>query len=388
VDKPIRLAVLGSTGSIGRQTLDVVREQPERLKVVALAARSNAALLEAQVREFAPEVACLSSQPHWKMPDSRTRCWGDNAALTELATYPSVDIVVAATSGSDGFRPLLAAIGARKAIALANKEALVMAGALVRRAADQAGVQLRPVDSEHSALWQCLQGEPPDAVSTLILTASGGPFREWSREQLDTATPAQALRHPVWAMGNKITIDSATLMNKGLEVIEAHWLFGIPYDHIEVTIHPQGAIHSLVQFRDGSMKAQLGTPDMRTPIRYALSWPDRWPSALPPLDLQHPGAFNFYPPDVDRFPCLGFAQWAGREGGTYPTALCAADEVAVAAFLAGRLSWSGLSRVVQSVLDRHHNVADPALDDVLEADRDSRRVAADLVEQLTLEKVH
>lgn len=387
MDKPIRLAVLGSTGSIGRQTLDVVREQPTRLKVVALAAHSNAALLEAQVQEFAPDVACLSSQAYWNMPDFRTQCWGGNEALTDLAMHPSVDLVVAATSGSDGFRPLLAAIRAGKAIALANKEALVMAGALVRREADRAGVQLRPVDSEHSALWQCLQGEPADAVSKLVLTASGGPFREWSREQLDTATPTQALRHPVWAMGKKITIDSATLMNKGLEVIEAHWLFGMPYDRIDVTIHPQGTIHSLVLFRDGSLKAQLGTPDMRTPIRYALSWPDRWPSAQTPLDLQHPGAFKFYPPDLDRFPCLGFAQWAGREGGTYPTALCAADEVAVAAFLAGQVSWSGLSRVVRSVLDRHHNVVDPALEDVLEADRQSRRIATELVGQFALEKV-
>jgi 1-deoxy-D-xylulose-5-phosphate reductoisomerase len=379
--------VLGSTGSIGRQTLDIVREQPERLKVVALAARSNAALLETQVREFGPEVACLSSQPHWQMPDSRTRCWGGDEALTEMATHQAVDLVVAATSGSDGFRPLLAAIRAGKAIALANKEALVMAGALVRREADRAGVQLRPVDSEHSALWQCLQGEPADAVDKLILTATGGPFREWSREELDAATPAQALRHPVWAMGRKITIDSATLMNKGLEVIEAHWLFRIPYDRIDVTIHPQGAVHSLVLFRDGSMKAQIGTPDMRTPIRYALSWPDRWPSALPPLDLQHPGAFNFYPPDLDRFPCLGFAQWAGRAGGTYPTALCAADEIAVAAFLAGRLSWSGLSHVVRTVLDAHCNVADPLLDDILAADQEARRVAAELVDRFALEKV-
>ncbi len=387
MDNPVRLAILGSTGSIGRQTLDVVREQPDRLRVVALAARGNAGLLEAQVREFAPEVACLSSLPNWRLPDVPTHCWGGDAALLDLATHPHVDLVVAATSGSDGFRPLLAAIQARKAIALANKEALVMAGALVRREADRAGVQLRPVDSEHSALWQCLQGERPETVSKLVLTATGGPFREWSREQLDGATPAQALRHPVWAMGNKITIDSATLMNKGLEVIEAHWLFDIPYERIEVAVHPQGIVHSLVAFRDGSLKAQLGTPDMRTPIRYALSWPDRWPSSLPPLNLLHPGAFNFYPPDVDRFPCLGFAQWAGREGGTYPTALCAADEVAVAAFLEGRLSWSGLARVVQSVLDRHDNVADPELEDVLHADREARRAARESTDLLAAKKV-
>ena len=388
MDNSIRLAVLGSTGSVGKQTLDVVREQPGRLRVVALAARSNAALLEAQVREFAPELACLSSQPHWDVPDTTTRCWGGAEALCELATHPSVDIVVAATSGSAGFRPLLAAIGAGKAIALANKEALVMAGALVRRAVDQAGIQLRPVDSEHSALWQCLQGEPDGVVTRLLLTATGGPFREWSRARLDGATPAQALRHPIWTMGQKITIDSATLMNKGLEVIETHWLFCVPYEHIDVVIHPQGVVHSLVQFRDGVVKAQLGTPDMRTPIRYALSWPDRWPSAQPTLDLLHAGTLNFGAPNVDLFPCLGYAQWAGREGGTYPTALCAADEIAVAAFLVGRLSWSGLARVIRMVLDRHHNIADPTLEDILEVDRASRRSATELVDHLSLEKVY
>ncbi len=387
MDNALRLAILGSTGSVGRQTLDVVREQPERLKVVALAAHRNAALLEAQVREFAPEFACLTSEAHWTLPDTTTRCWGGPEALTEVATYPSADIVVAATSGSAGFRPLLAAIRAGKAIALANKEALVMAGELVRREADQAGIQLRPVDSEHSALWQCLQGEPAGAVSKLILTATGGPFREWTPEQLEAATPAQALRHPVWAMGSKITIDSATLMNKGLEVIEAHWLFGIPYECIDVVIHPQGTVHSLVQFCDGVLKAQLGAPDMRTPIRYALSWPDRWPSPQKALDVQHTGSLSFAPPDLARFPCLDMAQRAGRQGGTYPTALCAADDVAVAAFLANRISWPGLIGVVRSVLDRHSNVPHPALEDVLEADRESRRLAAELVERTALERV-
>lgn len=388
MDRPLRLAVLGSTGSVGQQTLAVAREQPDRLQVVALAARRNAALLEAQVREFRPEIACLSGQEGWRLPDVRTNCLSGDEALIEAATHRSVDMVVAAISGSDGFRPLLAAIQARKGIALANKEALVMAGALVRREADRAGVLLRPVDSEHSALWQCLQGEAAATVRALILTATGGPFRGWSKEQLVAATPSQALRHPVWTMGSKITIDSATLMNKGLEVIEAHWLFNIPYDRIEVAIHPQGAVHSLVQFRDGSLKAQLGTPDMRTPIRYALSWPDRWPTALPDFQLTEAGAFTFFPPDHDRFPCLGFAQWAGRQGGTYPTALCAADEVAVGAFLAGQITWTGLSRVVQSVLDRHENTPEPELEDVLAADLASRRMAMEVVERLSREAVN
>ncbi|HEY8744587.1 MAG TPA: 1-deoxy-D-xylulose-5-phosphate reductoisomerase [Chloroflexota bacterium] len=388
MDNALRLAVLGSTGSVGRQTLDVVREQPERLKVVALAAHSNVAMLEAQVREFTPDVACLTSQPQWALTDTTTRCWGGTEALVEVATYPSADIVVAATSGSAGFRPLLAALRAGKAVALANKEALVMAGELVRRAADRAGIQLRPVDSEHSALWQCLQGERGDSVSKLILTATGGPFREWTPEQLKAATPAQALRHPVWSMGSKITIDSATLMNKGLEVIEAHWLFGIPYDRIDVVIHPQGVVHSLVQFCDGALKAQLGAPDMRTPIRYALSWPDRWPSPQTPFDMRQVGSLGFCPPDLGRFPCLGLAQWAGREGGTYPTALCAADDVAVAAFLANRITWPRLIDVVRSVLDRHSSIRHPVLEDILEADRESRRVAGELVERMSLEKVH
>ncbi len=386
MDKRLRLAILGSTGSVGRQVLDVVREQPEHLAIAALAARSNADLLERQVLEFQPRQACLTSASRWSADSLHTDYLCGDEALIDLATAPDVDLVVVATSGNKGFRPLLAAIQAGKEIALANKEALVMAGELVREAADAAGVQLRPVDSEHSALWQCLQGEPRAALSRLVLTASGGPFREWSREQLEAATPDQALRHPVWAMGRKITIDSATLMNKGLEIIEAHWLFNVPYDQLEVVIHPQGIVHSFAVFQDGSLKAQLGTPDMRTPIRYALSWPQRWQSSLPELDLLRTGSLHFFAPDVERFPCLAFARWAGKEGGTYPTALCASDEVAVSAFLEGRLSWSGISHLVRSVLDRHRNVAHPTLEDVLAADEEARRAAHELVKAMSHER--
>ncbi len=374
VQKTVRIAVLGSTGSIGRQTLAVAREQRDKVQVVALAARSNEELLTEQIRDFQPAMACLTSRPNWE-DVSPAKCFGGDRALVDFATHPDVDLVVLATSGHDGFRPLLAALQAGKAVALANKEALVMAGELVRQAADKAGVQLRPIDSEHSALWQCLQGESPSSVKQLILTATGGPFRDWSQEQLQHATPAQALKHPVWRMGKKITIDSATLMNKGLEVIEAHWLFNMPYEHIDVVIHPQGLVHSLVRFRDGALKAQLGTPDMRTAIRYALSWPARWESSLEDADLLKGGPLYFFPPDTERFPCLAFARWAGKDGGTYPTALCAVDEVAVQAFSAGIISWNGISQLIQTVLDRHKSIAHPSIDDVLAADEETRRVA-------------
>lgn len=381
MDRPLRIAILGSTGSIGRQTLDVVRRYPQQLSVVALTARQNEPLLLEQVKAFHPRVACLTGRKEWAIAYQGTRfLWGAEA-LTEVVTLPEVDIVVAAMSGNDGFRPLIEAIRAGKQIALANKESLVMAGELVTQEADRAGCVLRPVDSEHSAIWQCLQGEEPDAIASLTLTASGGPFRTWTTTELAAATPEQALQHPTWSMGQKITIDSATLMNKGLEIIEAHWLFRIPYSQIQVLIHPQSVVHSLVQFRDGSLKAQLGIPDMHVPIAYALSWPERWEMVAPPVNLEQTQALTFSAPDEDRFPLLRLARAAGELGGTAPTVLCAADEVAVPAFLARRLSWWQLHEVVETTVLRLGTGGAPSLEDILEANQASRSYASDLVEQ-------
>lgn len=370
-----RIAVVGSTGSIGRQTLDVARSHRDRLDVVALAANRSRDAFTRQVAEFRPKTACLAGDPEWTAPHPARTVRGAEG-LVEMVTGPDVDLVVFASSGHAGFRPLLAAIGAGKRVALANKEALVMAGELVLAAAAAAGTTIRPVDSEHSAIWQCLEGERHNTVRSLILTASGGPFREWSVERLRSATVADALRHPTWSMGSKITVDSATLMNKGLELIEAHWLFGVPYDRIDVVVHPQSIVHSMVAFRDGAIKAQLGTADMRTPIQYALSWPDRWETFDGvQLDLAELGTLHFERPDVERFPCLRLARQAGEAGGTYPTALCAADEVAVASVLEGSAPLSSIARTVDAVLQRHSNCVAPTIDDILAADRWARDAA-------------
>ncbi len=300
--------------------------------------------------------------------------------VIDLVTSPSVDLVVFASAGQSGFRPLLAAIEAGKQIALANKEALVMAGELVMTAAHRHGITIRPVDSEHSAIWQCLQGEARDGVESLTLTASGGPFRTWPASDMAGAMAADALRHPTWSMGDKITIDSATLMNKGLEVIEAHWLFDMPYDHIDVVVHPQSIVHSLVSFADGSFKAQLGTADMRTPIQYALSWPHRWAACDDRrVDLSALGHLDFETPDADRFPCLRLAREAGAAGGTYPTVLCAADDVAVAAYLQGQIGWSVIACTIDTVLQLHQSCGASCLDDIIEADNWARRTATDVL---------
>ncbi len=326
--------------------------------------------------------ACLQDWPSWEIDGGTTVLRGPDA-LVELAVERCVDLVIFASSGNAGFRPLLAALDAGKQVALANKEALVMAGELVSQTASRAGITIRPVDSEHSAIWQCLQGEDPANVAKLKLTASGGPFRSWSLEQLRAATAEDALRHPTWNMGAKITIDSATLMNKGLEVIEAHWLFDVPFDNIEVLVHPQSIVHSLVEFRDGSIKAQLGAADMRTPIQYALSWPERWePAGQPSATLPVIGQLEFALPDEQRFPCLALARNAALAGGTYPTALCAADDVVVQAFLQGTAAWDDIAATVGTVLDRHKHVAHPSLDEILEADVCARRNATDYLAQV------
>ena len=369
VDAVKRVAVLGSTGSIGRQTLDVIRAMPQRFRVVGLAAGKNMDLLTEQVKEFEPEF--IGRPPEKDDIERLKRVVGikyDLLPLDEIAAIPNVDIVVIATSGQAGLAPTLAASRAGKNIALANKESLVSAGEIITSEARKSGARILPVDSEHSAIWQCLGGESQEAAR-IILTASGGPFRQFSFEQLAEVTVAQALRHPSWRMGKKVTIDSATLMNKGLEIIEAHWLFSMPYDRIDVLVHPQSIIHSMVEFIDGSIKAQLSYPDMRLPIQYALSYPERLANPqLPRLDWALVKNLDFELPDYDRFPCLQLAIEAGKQGGTCPAVLCAADEVAVELFLAGRIRFTDIAGLIERTLEQHQLVAKPSLEEIEAAD--------------------
>lgn len=375
-----KLAVLGSTGSIGRQTLDIARAFPGRLRVVGLAGGHNLKLLSEQIKEFKPRFVFCQGDPSLLPPGD----W-EFMSPEEMAAHCDVDTVVAASSGSSGLMPLLSAIKAGKVIALANKEALVTAGEIVMSLARKHKAHIRPVDSEHSAVWQCLEGEK-SAPSRIILTASGGPFRGYSRAELAEVTAEQALRHPSWKMGKKVTIDSATLMNKGLEVIEAHWLFNMPFENIDVLVHPESVIHSMVEFADGTVKAQLGAPDMRLPVQYALSYPERWGSgSLPRLDFTRISRFDFAQPDYDKFPCLKLAIEAGKKGGTYPAALCAADEVAVDMFLEGRIKFTDIPLLVDDVLAKHSNTARPTIEDIIKADARSREAVKEAVRQ---ERLH
>jgi 1-deoxy-D-xylulose-5-phosphate reductoisomerase len=334
------IAILGSTGSIGQSALAVVDAHPSRLRVVGLAAGGNATRLAEQVERYRPSRAALATEV-------------GPQGLIDVATHPDADVVLFASSGTAALDAVLAAIEAGKTIALANKEILVMAGALVMAAAKARGVAVLPVDSEHNAIHQCLHERPPSDVRRLILTASGGPFRRLAANELDTVTAEDALRHPTWVMGQKITIDSATLMNKGLEVIEARWLFDVGADRIDVIVHPQSIVHSMVEFVDGSVIAQLGVTDMRLPIQYAFSYPERWSATLPPLDLAHAGRLEFEPPDTRRFPCLALAFRALRGPDGLAIVLNAANEVAVAAFLEGRLSFTGISATIAQVMDAY-----------------------------------
>ncbi|MCY4075966.1 MAG: 1-deoxy-D-xylulose-5-phosphate reductoisomerase [Acidobacteria bacterium] len=350
------IAILGSTGSIGRSALAVVDAHPDRLSVAGLAAGTSAARLAEQASRYRPAVVSMASPEaladleRHGLPEATVAGSGP-VGLTAVATHPAADIVLCASSGTAALEAALAAIDAGKTIALANKEVLVMAGGLMMDAARRRGVSILPVDSEHNAIHQCLDRRPPAEVARLLLTASGGPFRDWPAERLQGVTPEQALRHPTWSMGPKITVDSATLMNKGLEVIEARWLFDVPPDRIDVVIHPQSIVHSLVELRDGSVLAQLGVTDMRLPIQYAFSYPERWGAPLPGLDLARCGALTFGEPDHGRFPCLGLAYGALSGGPGLPVVLNAANEVAVAAFLEGRLPFPGIAAVIEEVLD-------------------------------------
>ncbi len=383
-----RLAILGSTGSIGQSALAVVDAHPDKLQVVSLAAGDNDVRLAEQIERYRPDVVAMATGDavdRLRESGVRLPLVGTGAAgLIAVATHPDADIVLCASSGTAGLEAVLAAIDAGKTIAIANKEVLVMAGELVTAAARARGASILPVDSEHNAIHQCLHGRQPGEIRRLILTASGGPFREFGREALERVTPAAALRHPTWQMGRKITIDSATLMNKGLEVIEAHWLFGVTADQIDVVIHPQSVVHSMVELTDGSVIAQLGATDMRLPIQYACSYPDRWSAPLPPLDLARSGRLDFCEPAHDRFPCLGLAYRALRAGGSVPVVMNAANEVAVDTFLDGKLGFTAISRVIEKTMDAHRSVAVDTLKVVRSVDAWARDHAVEVARELEL----
>ena len=377
---PIRIAVLGSTGSIGRQSLDVIERFPRRFEVVALAAGNNTALLSRQVARHQPQYVWAESGSD-ALDDSIAASRARRLPVDEIAAADDVDLVLVATAGAAGLLPTLGALAAGKPVAIANKEVLVMAGHLVRRALAGRADLLRPVDSEHSAIWQCLWGEASHEIRRIILTASGGAFRDLDPAALAAVTPTQALNHPTWTMGKKITVDSASLMNKGMETIEAMWLFDVPMDRVEVVLHRESIVHSLVEFSDGSVKAQLGYPDMRLPIECALAYPDRMPEpSVAPLDLASIGTLHFGSPDIDRFPCLRLAMEAGRTGGTMPAVMAAADEVAVDAFLTGKIGFTAIPSIIEAVMLRHTAIADPELDAVIGADRWARSAAGDSIQ--------
>jgi len=372
-----KLAVIGSTGSIGQQVLDVVRDFPEKFRIIGLAGGNNTSLLSTQINQFQPKLVYSPNKLDFQ----------DNIKfqpMEEMACHPEVDIVVIATSGKIGLAPTLAAIRAGKRIALANKEVLVMAGEIVTKEAKLMQAQILPIDSEHSAIYQCLQGENGN-VARLILTASGGPFYKYPPLKLAEVTVNKALEHPTWKMGKKVTIDSATLMNKGLEAIEASWLFSIPLNKIEIVIHPQSIIHSLVEFADGSLKAQLSVPDMRFPIQYALSYPERLTNnRLPRVNLAQLNSLTFETINHVMFPCLRLALDAGKQGGTYPAVLCAADEIAVQLFLEQRIAFPKIAEIIDKTINLHQSVDNPNLEEILAADEWARNIALKSVTRTNL----
>lgn len=378
-----RVVLLGSTGSIGTSTLKVAEDLPDRLRLVGLAAGGNADLLVEQARRHQPQAVCIhdparAAHVRAALPPS-IRVLSGPAGLIELATLADADIVLVAVVGTAGLHPALAAVRAGKDIAVASKEILVMAGEMVMAEASRHRARVLAVDSEHSAIFQCLDGKPVDSVRHLWLTASGGPFRSTPREAFERITVEKALQHPSWVMGRKITIDSATLFNKGLEMIEARWLFGIPMDRVQVVVHPQSVVHSMVEFVDGSILAQLSTPDMCLPIQYALTYPDRAPNCRVRTDFARIGSLTFEDPDLDRFPSLRLARQAGEAGGTLPAVLNAANEVAVEAFCDRQLSFTGITETVAETMQRHHHLAHPAFEEILQADAWARETARSLL---------
>lgn len=373
---PKRVVVLGATGSIGESAAKVARDIPERMQIVGLAANSSAAKLAAQANEFRPPAVCIVDET--KVDELRSalsyapKIVAGEAGLSEIAASTDADLVLVAVVGTGGLRPALAAIEAGKDLAVASKEILVMAGEIVMSAAAKKGIRILPVDSEHNAIFQCLDGQQASDVRRLILTASGGPFRGTPREKFDSITVEQALRHPTWNMGRKITIDSATLFNKGLEMIEARWLFGVEMSRVEVVVHPQSIVHSMVEFTDGSVLAQMSHSDMCFPIQYAVTWPERAPNSLAPLDFGKLQKLEFATPRYDDFPALNLARRAGETGGTLPAVLNAANEIAVAAFLEKRIPFPAIWQLVEQVMNRHQCVADADLDAILAADQWAR----------------
>lgn len=376
-----QIAILGSTGSIGTQTLDVVRQHPDEFVVYAISAHRSVDLLIQQAIEFNPVVVCIADEKYYSrlrdaLSDLPIRVMAGMSAIAEMVTMPDIDIVVAAMVGYAGLLPTMQAIRARKTIALANKETLVVAGEIICRLAERYKVPILPVDSEHSAIFQSLVGENIQSIEKLLLTASGGPFRTFSFEQMHCVTAAQALQHPNWEMGAKITVDSASMMNKGFEVIEARWLFDIPVDKIQVFVHPQSVIHSAVQFIDGSVKAQLGTPDMRIPIQYALTYPERWQSDVPRLDLFATKQLTFEEPDLKRFPNLQLAYRAIERGGNIPCVLNAANEVVNLAFREGKCGFLQMSDIIAATMDKATFIAEPTYEDYVNSDAQARYIAA------------
>lgn len=390
--RPKNLVILGSTGSIGQSTLDVIRQFPDRFRVVGLAAGRNLSLLLQQIEEFHPSVVCVRSSYEAKQLEEMLKSrhlapkilW-DESGYCEIVAIPDVNMVVSAIVGAAGLVPTLFAIQSSKDIALANKETLVIAGDLVTAQVDKYGVRLLPVDSEHNAIFQAMEGHRRIHVKRILLTASGGPFFGLDRETIASVTPEQALKHPNWSMGKKITIDSATLMNKGLELIEAHWLFKLPPDRIDVHIHPESIVHSMVEYIDGSVIAHLGVPDMRIPIAYALSYPDRLPVNVPALNLFDVGRLTFFPPDEEKFPCLRLAKDACRMKGTLPAVMNAANEIAVEAFLDRRIGFYGIPEVVEYVMNEHlrlnGNVPASDVETILKVDAWARTEARKYIER-------
>ena len=379
-----QLCILGSTGSIGTQTLDVVRAYPDRYSVYALCAHRSIDKLVEQAMEFHPEVVCIADESLYEPLKERLaalecKVWAGSDSIAQVVTMPSIDVVVAAMVGYAGLKPTIEAIKAGKTIALANKETLVVAGEIICDLAMKHHTPILPVDSEHSAIFQSLAGEDKSEIEKILLTASGGPFRTFTLEQMRTVTAADALKHPNWEMGAKITIDSASMMNKGFEVIEAKWLFGVPAEKIQVLVHPQSIVHSAVQFTDGAIKAQLGAPDMRLPIQYALSYPERLGSAFPRADLFAIGALTFEQPDPERFPNLGLAYEAMRRGGNIPCVLNAANEVANLAFREGRCGFLQMSDIIANTMVKAPFIAKPAYEDYVASDTEARRIAGQLL---------
>lgn len=378
------IAIMGSTGSIGTQALDVIAANPNLYNVYALTANNNVELLEKQARRFMPEVVVIANESHYErlksdLSDLPIKVYAGAEAICQVVTASPVDVVLASLVGFAGLKPTIEAIRAGKAIALANKETLVVAGELITALANEYKVPILPVDSEHSAIFQCLQGEQDSEVEKIILTASGGPFRTMSMEQLETVTKDQALKHPNWDMGAKVTIDSASMMNKGFEVIEAKWLFGVPYDRIEVVVHPQSIVHSMVQYHDGAVKAQLGAPDMHLPIQYAFSYPYRLKSEFSRISFSEISALTFERPDTRRFRNLELAYRALSEGGSMPCVLNAANEICVSAFLKDEVGFLRMSDIIEKTMNMVPCEKNPTLDDYMRIDLEARKVASSLL---------